>query len=210
MTGPVDPRLPPVRRTAFGAMLLLAVSMAVAPAGAGAFSFASPICEVAQLPLLEMSPALSNPPPSGWTLSASQPAFEPGGTLTLQVRNVDPQRRARGILIWTKSGFTTGFGRFVIPANSLFQYVPPPAFCEQWSLTHTNNLPKDQANLRFEWTAPLEPPAGAVVARAFIIEDCVPDPKTGCRSYQAITPFLLMPEAMFLDGFEAEAPVARD
>ena len=210
MTLPVELRLPRVRRVAFGAMLLVVVSMAMAPGVARAFSFASPICEVAQLPLLEMSSTLSNPPPSGWTVNASQPAFEAGGTLTLQVRNIDPQRRARGIVIWTKSGSTTGFGRFAIPANDLFQYVPPPAFCQQWSLTHTNGLPKDQADLRFAWTAPLESPAGAVIARAFIIEDCVPDPKAGCRSYQAITPFLLMPEAMFLDGFEDGSPVALD
>lgn len=189
---------------------MMVVSMSVAPGSVGAFSIGSPICEVAQLPLLEMSTTLSNPPPAGWTVRSSQPAFEPGGLLTLRIQNVDPGRRARGIVIWTKSGPTTGFGQFAIPANGEFQYVPPPAFCQQWSLTHTNGMPKEQSELQFPWTAPLESPAGAVIARAFIIEDCVPDPKTGCRSHQALTPFLLMPEAMFLDGFEGDASAVPD
>ena len=166
-----------------------------------AFSFGSPICSVGQLPLIAMSPTLSFPPPTGWEVVATPTIFVAGDTLHFQVVNADdPERKARGVLIWVVSGPASGFGQFSVPESGLFQ--PTALECAEWSLTHTSAVPKGQSDLQFEWTAPETDPTSAVIVRAFLIEDCDPLPESGCRSFQALTPFVVLTAALFVDGFE--------
>jgi hypothetical protein len=164
---------------------------------AHAFSTGSPICEVNTLPLIEMSPSLSNPAPQGWSLRTERAFYLPGQTLTIRVAHPNAGKRARGILIWSKSGPTTGAGRFLLTGGPLYQYLPGSSNCGEWSVTHINAEAKTLDQLSFLWEAP---PEGSVLLRAFLIEDCM-DP-LGCRAYQALTPPLVLTPALFFDGFE--------
>lgn len=169
---------------------------------AQAFSLGAPICEVQSLPLAPMSPTLSNPAPTGWRLHIADPRYIPGRPLRIEIVNTDPAQRARGVLIWAKSGPVSGLGSFSGDAG-LYQTIPPAmAPCDEWAMSHTSNAAKTQAQLHFDWTAP----AGAttnVLFRAFIIVDC-DDPK-GCRSYQALTPVLVKQAGLFFDDFEPDS-----
>src|SRR6185436_2624826 len=128
-----------------------------------------------------------------WAVAATPAAFAPGDTLRLRILNADPERRVRGALIWVMSGPAAGFGKFSVPESGLFQ--PTNIECADWSLTHTSAVPKEQSDLQFEWTAPQEVPTSAVIVRAFLIEDCTPL-ENGCRSFQALTPFVVLSPAV--------------
>ena len=178
-------------RHAFALVALLAA------ASAHANSQGSPICEVESLPLVPMSPTLANPAPQGWTLD-SPTRFYPGQPVPIRLRHPDPLRRARGVLIWAKSGQFTGAGSFVVPANGRWAHIPPPANCGGWALSHTDNQPKALGELVFHWIGSTEP--GALL-RAFLIEDC--SNPAGCRDQQALTPFVFLEAGLFGDGFES-------
>jgi hypothetical protein len=166
------------------------------PGLACANSQGSPICEVNTLPLIEMSPTLANPAPQGWTLIA--PArFFPGRAVELRLAHPDPQRRARGVLIWAKAGQFEGAGSFALPANGRWAYIPAPALCGTWAISHTDNQPKSLDALVFQWTGS---GAQGVILRAFIIEDC--SHPAGCRDQQALTPIVFLEAGLFADGFE--------
>lgn len=169
----------------------------LAAASAHANSQGSPICEVESLPLVPMSPTLANPAPQGWTLDAPS-RFYPGHAVEMRLRHPDPQRRARGVLIWAKSGQFAGAGSFVVPANGRWAQIPPPANCGGWALSHADNQPKALGELVFHWVGSTEP--GALL-RAFIIEDC--SNPAGCRDQQALTPFVFIEAGLFGDGFES-------
>ena len=166
---------------------------------ASAFSLGAPICEVNTLPLVEMSSTLASPPPTGWVLQ-SRAWYQPGQPQILRVRNsVDAQRRVRGVLIWAKASQFIGAGSFAV--GPLYQYIPAPAVCGQWALSHNSATPKTQDELEFTWTAP---ESGTPILRAFLIEDC--GLASGdCRSYQALTPVKALYEAVFVDGLEEAA-----
>lgn len=180
---------------------LLALSM-LGLGHAHAFSLGAPICEVQSLPLAPMSPTLATPVPTGWQLRVADPRYIPGRPMRIEVTNVDPSKRARGVLIWAKSGPVTGIGVFSGDA-ALYQTIPPAlAPCGEWAMSHTSNTPKTQAQLHFDWTAP----AGAtatVLFRAFVIVDC--DDPQGCRSHQALTPVMVKQAGLFFDDFEPGA-----
>ena len=175
--------------------LLLAAACAT-PAHALANSQGSPICEVNALPLVQMSPTLANPPPQGWTLQAPSLHY-PGTPIQLRLHHPDPARRARGVLIWAKAGIATGAGTFAVPGNGRWSYIPAPAECGTWALSHTDSQPKTQDQLVFEWTG--DASVGAVL-RAFLIEDCTHP--AGCRDQQALTPIVFIEAGVFRDGFE--------
>lgn len=165
-----------------------------------AFSQGSPICEVNGLPLVEMSPTLANPAPAGWVLEAAE-RYLPGRPLGLRLRNtLDPERRARGVLLWAKSGPISGSGSFTLPGDGRWQYVPAPANCGTWALSHADAQPKNQTELYFEWTS--GDPALPTLLRAFIVEDC--GAPGGCRDQQALTPILVTQPGFFFDGFETD------
>ncbi len=179
--------------------LCLAAWALLVHASASAFSQGSPICQVNSLPLLQMASALSSPPPTGWVLEAESTRYAPGTASVLRISNADPLVRAKGILLWSLTGPGQGAGRFELPTSGDFQYVPAPAQCGEWAITHTEATAKDQSELIFLW----QPPAsGSVIIRAFIIEDC--GDTRSCRAHQALTPILgLSPSLiLFSDGFE--------
>lgn len=162
-----------------------------------AFAAGAPICEVATLPLTEMSPVLVDPPPSGWSLRSARAAHVAGQPLRFRVQHADPNKRLRGVLIWAKSGPSTGAGQFLVPSSGLYQHIPAPAQCGEWAMSHSSPNPKTQAELQFDW---LPPSSGTVIVRAFLIEDCgLPE---GCRAWQALTPVLVVPEAVYIGDFE--------
>lgn len=166
----------------------------------GAFSLGAPICEVNTLPLVEMSSTLASPPPTGWVLQ-SRAWYQPGQPQTLRVRNsVDALKKVRGVLIWAKASQFTGAGSFAV--GPMFQYIPAPAVCGEWALSHNSPTPKTQVELEFTWTAP---ESGTPILRAFVIEDC--GLASGdCRSSQALTPVKALYEAVFVDGLEESVP----
>jgi hypothetical protein len=176
-----------------------------APA-AHAFSSGSPVCEVNTLPLVPMSPVLISPPPTGWRVEVAEPRFFAGRLTRVRVSNTDPSRRARGVLLFAKSGPLTGAGRFVLPSPSpLFGFIPfvPGSDCGEWAVSHVSAVPKTQDQLVFVWQAD----AGLdllVGMRAFVIEDCLPKPG-GCRGAQALTDFVELVPTVFFDDFEAES-----
>lgn len=178
----------------------VSAGVGMSPAPAAAFSLGAPICEVNTLPLVEMSSTLASPPPAGWVLD-SRPYYQPGQPQVLRVRNsVDALRRVRGVLIWAKSGQFTGAGSFA--PGPLYQYIPAPAVCGEWAISHNSATPKTQAELSFTWTAPM---SGSPLLRAFLIEECGL-PSGDCRSYQALTPIKVLYEAVFVDGMEDAVP----
>lgn len=184
----------------------LALCLACAAPCALAFSSGSPVCEVNVLPFTPMSPVLIQPPPSGWRLEVPEPRFHGNRRTEVRVVNADPSKRARGVLLFAKSGPLTGAGRFVLPSPSpLFGFIPfvPGSDCGEWAVTHLSAEPKTQAQLRFEWEP--EPTLDLLVAmRAFVIEDCQPEPG-GCRGAQALTDVAELVPTVFFDGFEAVA-----
>lgn len=184
------------RRVYAWASALVLVAACMAPLSAFGNSQGSPICEVNSLPLVPMSPTLANPPPQGWTLQAP-PRFFPGQPVQLRLQHPDPMRRARGVLIWAKASATLGAGAFALPANGRWGYIPAPADCGTWALSHTDSLPKTQAELAFAWSGAAG--QGAIV-RAFLIEDC--SHPAGCRDQQALTPIVFIEAGVFADGFE--------
>lgn len=176
----------------------IALFIALAPATLEAFSLGSPICEVNSLPLVEMSPTLADPPPTGWSIEV-RPWYVPGQSQSVRIRNLDPAREVRGVLLWAKSGPSTGAGSFALDRAGRYQHIPAPAPCGQWALSHTSAAVKSQSDLVFDWTPPAS--GGTVILRAFLIEDCG-QPSGGCRSHQALTPVTVLVEALFVDGFE--------
>jgi hypothetical protein len=177
---------------------LIPAALSIAFSGhAGAFSQGSPICEVLQLPLVEMSPILAQPPPSGWRLTSDSMAYQAGEPITLRIVHAQP-KAVRGVLLWSKRSPQLGSGQFLVSPNDVsWQYIPPPAPCEQWAITHRNALPKMQSELRFQW---LPDGADQTLFRAFVIEDCG---ITDCRAHQALTSFLVLERALYRSGFEA-------
>lgn len=176
-------------------LILIAVSAAFGNYAA-AFSQGSPICEVLQLPLVEMSPTLAQPPPTGWQLTSDSMAYQAGEPITLRIVHAQP-KSVRGVLLWSKQSPQLGSGQFLVNANGPWQHIPPPAPCGQWALSHRNALPKPQSELHFQW---LPDGADQTLFRAFIIEDCG---LTDCRAHQALTSFLVLERALYRNGFEA-------
>lgn len=167
-----------------------------------AFAAGAPICEVNTLPLSEMSPVLADPAPSGWFLESSSAFYYPGTPLQVRVRNANNSKRVRGAMLWAKASPTVGIGSFALPPGKLFQYIPAPAQCAQWAISHNSSVPKAQSDLRFAWSA--TDGVGTVVLRAFLIEDCgLP---SGCRAHQALTPVLILQAGIFKDGLESTTP----
>jgi hypothetical protein len=179
----------------FGALSCLLVA-SLLPGWVSANAQGSPICEVNALPLVEMSPTLATPAPQGWTLIAP-PRFIPGQPVELRLAHPDPQRRARGVLIWAKASQFAGAGSFALPANGRWAYIPAPANCGTWAMSHTDNQPKSLDQLVFQWTGS---GVQGVILRAFIIEDC--SHPAGCRDQQALTPIIFLEAGLFDDGFE--------
>jgi hypothetical protein len=185
---------------------LLLLGLTLCSPGAWGFSSGSPVCEVNSLPLVPMSPVLIIPPPTGWRVEVAEPRFNAGRLTEARLVNADPSKRARGVLLFAKSGPLTGAGRFVLPSPSpLFGYIPfvPGSDCGEWAVSHVSAVPKTQDQLVFVWQAD----AGLdllVGMRAFVIEDCLPKPG-GCRGAQALTDFVELVPTVFFDDFEAES-----
>ncbi|MCU0755198.1 MAG: hypothetical protein MUE46_08760 [Xanthomonadales bacterium] len=177
----------------------LRLSGLLLPNVAAAFSQGAPICEVNQLPLVEMSPTLPSPPPSGWILVGERGSYLPGERLRLRVQHPDPAKRVRGVLIWAKRGPQSGSGAFLLEEPMRWQYLPAAAGCENWALTHRDATPKPQSQLSFAWEAGAAP---VTILRAFVIEDCA---ASDCRAWQALSNLLILEADVFRDGFEAAA-----
>lgn len=185
---------------------LLPLLLAVVHPPAFGFSSGSPVCEVNALPFVPMSPVLIEPPPEGWRVVVDDPRFHEGRVTTVRLVNPDPSKRARGVLLFAKSGPLTGAGRFLLPSPSpLFGFIPfvPGSDCGEWAVTHLDAVPKTQAQIVFHWR-PEPMPATLVAMRAFLIEDCQPAPG-GCRGAQALTDVAGLVPTLFFDDFE-EAP----
>lgn len=165
-----------------------------------AFSQGSPVCEVLQLPLVEMSPTLSQPPPSGWLLQGDSTIYYPNELFRVRIRHGNPERAVRGVLIWARQGPTLGSGSFLLNEGAIWQYIPAPADCGQWAVSHRNAEAKTQAELVFDWRPPH---AVNSILRAFLIEDC---PQADCRAWQALTNLLVLEGGVFRSGFEALPP----
>lgn len=185
---------------------ILPPALLLAPSLAVAFSSGSPVCEVNALPLVPMSPVLIQPPPDGWRVVVDDARFHEGRITAVRVVNLDPVKRARGVLLFAKSGPLTGAGRFLLPSPSpLFGFIPfvPGSDCGEWAVTHLSAEPKTQAQLRFDWL-PEPAPVTLVAMRAFVIEDCQPQPG-GCRGAQALTDVVELVPTVFFDDFEDPA-----
>lgn len=174
-----------------------ALALGMFPGAGHGFSLGAPICEVNTLPLVEMSPTLASPPPSGWSLAIDRPYFSPGTPLRVRVRHDNPLKQARGVLIWAKRSQFQGAGRFELPSSGAFQYIPAPAACGEWALSHVDATPKSLDELQFDWI----PGSTPAILRAFVIEECFL-PSGGCRGHQALTPIVFLEEGVHVDGFE--------
>jgi hypothetical protein len=98
------------------------------------------------------------------------------------------------------SGPSGSAGRFALDRAGLYQHIPAPAQCGQWALSQTSTAVKSQPDLVFDWTPPAS--GGAVILRAFLIEDCG-QRSDGCRSHRALPPVTVLVEALFVDGPES-------
>lgn len=178
-----------------------------ASAPAAAYSSGATVCEVERLPFAPMASVLRDPPPSGWQLLSDGGLWFPSAIRWLRLQHPDPERRARGLLLWVKgspAGLPSGAGRFLdLGLSEHYQRVPlaPPSDCGEWALTQRDASGKTQAELQFVWQAPSVAGWGSLIARAFVIEDCG-SAQGGCRDAQALTDFLILREAPFADGFE--------
>jgi Reeler domain len=184
----------------FLSQLSILFSSVLCISSASANSFGSPVCDVQSLPLLPMANAVSNPVPTGWSLRTDRSYYQSGAPLEVRIGNVDPLKRVRGVLLWSKSTDFQPVGSFLIGPGSMWQLIPPGngVFCQQASITHMDAAPKQQNTLVFSWTPPAND--ADVQLRAFLIEDCAL--VTGCRGAQALTQTLLLGEAVFKDRFE--------
>jgi Reeler domain len=163
-----------------------------------ASSTGAPVCEVATLPLLAMSNFVVNPPPTGWTLQVDRLIFVPGQPMQIRVRNNNPIKNVKGVLLWAKQNSTTGAGNFIPPVSGLFRFAGDSVgLCGEWAITHNTAASKTQADLVFDWMPPAD---GTTFMRAFVIEDC--GLVGGCRAWQALTQILVLQPALFVDGFE--------
>ncbi len=181
-----------------GLILACWVWAVLVPLNASAFSLGSPVCDVAALPLVPMSPTLASPPPAGWRLETTRPIYMSGRPVQVRVVHPASTQMALGVLIWAKRDFSSGAGQFVVDGG-LYQHVPLPAECGQWAATHTSPVPKSLGDLTFSW---LPGDRGEVILRAFLIEACgVP---AGCRGHQALTPIVALRPAIFFDSFQTE------
>lgn len=188
-----------------GSRIALGIAAALLLGGTQAahgFSYGSPLCEVQSLPLAQMSPTLATPPPTGWSLRIDRKRYAAGLPMRVSVVNTDPTKRARGLLVWAKSGPETGIGVFSGDPDR-FQTIPPAlADCGEWAISHVTSTSKPQDQLHVDWTAPAGATAN-VLFRAFIIEAC--DAPNGCRAYQALTPIVVKQPGLFDDDFEPGA-----
>lgn len=185
---------------------LLLLSALLAPASAGAFSSGSTVCEVNVLPFTPMASVLRQPAPSGWRLRVDAAAWYPGAIRRFRIEHPDPQRRVRGVLLWvmgSRFGMPVGAGRFLdLGVSDRYRFSGSVSGdCGEWSLTHRDAAPRAQSELQFAWQAPDLPAPDGLVARAFLIEDCDPQPGA-CRDAQALTVFLPLREVVFAEGFE--------
>jgi Reeler domain len=173
-------------------------STSIFSTSAWANSVGSPVCEVASIPFAPMSSVIGSPEPVGWTLASTARVYRPGDAITVRIVNTDPTKRVRGALIWAKFDDFSPAGIFQVGPGNLWQYIPPGpnAQCAQASISHTSSAPKAQSELVFSWTPPAQ---GDVRMRAYLIEDCL---LSSCRSFQALTQVLALPEAFLLSGFE--------
>lgn len=197
----------PVHVCAAAAITLSLALSALAAAPAQAFSAGSPVCEVTQLPLVEMSPTLAQPAPTGWTLSSPRRHASAARPAQLQLSHPDPGRRVRGVLVWALSTGSIELppaGQFLIADDdSLYQRVA--GACALATVTHRSAMPKRQDQLRFRWEPDTED-AAAVIFRAFLIEDCG---QPSCAAWQALSfgpdgdRYLQVLPALFGSGFEA-------
>lgn len=189
------------------ALPLLMLVALLAGARAHAFSSGSTVCEVTALPFAPMAGVLRQPAPTGWELRVDLDHWYPGALRVFRLHHPDPQRRARGVLVWIKGnpvGAPVGAGRFLdLGVGDRFQTVnaTPPADCGDWALTHRDAMPKPQDELLFGWQAPATSGWGYLAARAFVIEDCDTLPGA-CRDAQALTAILPLREVAFASGFE--------
>lgn len=153
-----------------------------------------------------MSPSLVQPPPSGWTLLSDHRFASAARPARLRLSHPDPGRRVRGVLVWTLSTGSIDLppsGRFLLGEDDpLYQHVA--GACALATLTHRSAQPKTQADLQFRWM-PRADDSSAVIARAFVIEDCG---EPSCVAWQALSfaadgdRYLQLLPALFGDGFE--------
>lgn len=187
--------------------IVFLIALLLCAPGAQAFSSGSTVCEVNALPFTPMAGVLRQPAPAGWQLQIEGDAWHPGALRRLSLRHPDPDRRARGVLVWIKGnsfGTPVGAGRFLdLGVGDLYQFstASPPEDCAEWSLTHRDATPKTQSQMLFAWQAPATSGLGILAARAFVIEDCSAF-TGGCRDAQALTEIVALREALFAEGFE--------
>lgn len=166
---------------------------------ASANSAGAPVCDVPFIPFTPMSSTIGSPAPENWRLQTSARWYRAGQNIELRIRNDDPLKQVRGILLWAKfdADFTPA-GSFLLGPGSLWRHIPPSptAQCAFGSITHNSAVVKAQSELVFTWTAPQQ---GDVFMRAYVIEDCM---LSSCRSFQALTELISLPEAFLVDSFE--------
>ena len=190
----------------FACLLLCSLAWLLAAPDAAAFSSGSTVCEVNALPFTPMSSVLRQPPPEGWRIRIDSDAWYPGAVRRIRLEHPDPSRQVRGVLLWIKGssfGTPVGAGRFLdLGVDDRYRFSG--AFdgeCGEWSLTHRDAAPRPQSGLLFAWQAPSGVTPEGLIARAFVIEDCDPQPGV-CRDAQALTAFLPLREVVFAEGFE--------
>ena len=178
----------------FAPLLILLLNAAASANSAGA-----PVCEVPFIPFTPMSSTIGSPTPANWRVETSARWYRAGESIEIRIRNDDPLKFVRGVLLWAKfeSDFSPA-GSFLVGPGSLWRHIPPSptAQCAQGSITHNSATVKTQSDMVFSWTAPAQ---GDVFIRAYVIEDCL---LSSCRSFQALTELVALPEAFLVTSFE--------
>lgn len=180
-------------------MVVLLVACLLMIDHAQAFSRGSTVCSVNQLPFEPMSDVMAVPTPTGWSLDVVDPTrYVAGSLFSIQVKNIDPNKKLRGILIWANVYGEQGNGGFTNVDVGRFHFITDMGGCDNNALTHGDATPRAQDEYRFDYQAPS---AGFIELRAFVIEDCGGAPGS-CRGHQALTPVLSMTPQLFFNGFE--------